>query len=422
MKKSLALILFLILFFSDLLIFLSKFPQEKQTYGQTNGINLEVSSSYYGRVAGGPREEDYAPSIMLDNGGYKMWWCHYHHGKEYKDHIWYATSIDGFNWSEPISVLEHGNSGGQEGYNTCDPSVIKVGDVYYMYYTSDSPSRIGRDNQIFLATSYDGIHWSKYPSDENPQPVIPCENPDGSYCVGQSSLLYLNNQFIHYFTEQTTEETGRRDKIYLATSTDGINFNRENNGQPIIYDQAGVDVKYTPNLGVYFAVYGGGSWIASTDGINWPAHDPNKFIETQKEFNHNFGLLGSPIGTIEDETIAYYGAGTRDPGSWDIDATIINLSSSLKDCDEPCASTAECQGDYVCHPAGIFAGYRCRHKDCLSQRNCLCGDFNEDGQVDTQDVKILLQNWGDSFLIFEADLNYDNMVNGVDFGIILRLL
>ena len=58
----------------------------------------------------------------------------------------------------------------------------------------------------------------------------------------------------------------------------------------------------------------------------------------------------------------------------------------------------------------------------LKWLSLILGDLNDDDQVDIQDIKILLQNWGDSPELVEADLNYDNMVNGVDFSIILRLL
>ena len=490
-KSTFSLVFFLSLF-STLIIFLVKFHvKPEQTVAQTSGSNIKVTSSYYGRVAGGPSEQDYAPSIILDNGVYKMWWCHYHINNS-KDRIWYATSNDGFHWSEPKIVLEHGGSGGQEGPNVCDPSVIRVNNQYYMYYTSDSPTNTGRHNQIFLARSSDGIAWIKYPSNENPQAIISCQSPSsGDYCIGQSSLLYLNGQFKHYFTESTDG----RNKIYLATSQDGINFNLKNNGQPVIYDQAGVDVKYSPNLGVYFAVYGGGSWNTSTDGINWLVNDPNRTIEVQKEFNHNFGLLGSDIGRIDDQTVAYYGAGTYSPLSWDIDATTITLASlttptptpTPTPCPKPgipsnitCNPTCDegllfewqdnshnengfkivkdyffnvignvgpnttswhynwC-GDQNNHSYNIYPYNQCGDTMSASGVVCACPactststptptpslvpeDLNRDGKVDSQDIKILLQNWGTSPSIPEADLNSDGIVNGMDFGIMVKLM
>ncbi len=52
----------------------------------------------------------------------------------------------------------------------------------------------------------------------------------------------------------------------------------------------------------------------------------------------------------------------------------------------------------------------------------LLGDLNDDGQISPQDLKILLQNWGSSPSVSGADLNSDGMVNGMDFGIMVKLI
>ena len=53
---------------------------------------------------------------------------------------------------------------------------------------------------------------------------------------------------------------------------------------------------------------------------------------------------------------------------------------------------------------------------------CVSLDFDENGVVDIEDLKILLQNWGSSPSIPEADLNSDGIVNGIDFGIMVKLI
>lgn len=42
--------------------------------------------------------------------------------------------------------------------------------------------------------------------------------------------------------------------------------------------------------------------------------------------------------------------------------------------------------------------------------------------VVVMDIKTLLQNWGDVFLLPQADINSDGLVNGIDFGKLLRLI
>jgi hypothetical protein len=49
-------------------------------------------------------------------------------------------------------------------------------------------------------------------------------------------------------------------------------------------------------------------------------------------------------------------------------------------------------------------------------------DLNQDGVVNSQDINILLQNWGDSSSVSEADFNSDGVVNGMDFGMMLKLI
>lgn len=52
----------------------------------------------------------------------------------------------------------------------------------------------------------------------------------------------------------------------------------------------------------------------------------------------------------------------------------------------------------------------------------LRGDLNGDGDVDAQDIKTLLENWGSSLSLSAADLNGDGKVNGVDFGQLKKLV
>jgi predicted GH43/DUF377 family glycosyl hydrolase len=73
------------------------------------------------------------------------------------DHIALARSKDGKTFARQL--MPDGNSGmfGEEaGSNTRDPDVIKVGSLYYLYYTA-GPNKKGAD---FVRTSKDLVHWS----------------------------------------------------------------------------------------------------------------------------------------------------------------------------------------------------------------------------------------------------------------------
>lgn len=87
----------------------------------------------------------------------------------------------------------------------------------------------------------------------------------------------------------------------------------------------------------------------------------------------------------------------------------------------------ECCGDdtdenYVC--AGTFCKCcRQRHDYVDEMGSCRTkGDLDDDDDIDSQDLKILLQNWGDSPSVPAADLNEDSIVNGIDFGKLRKLI
>jgi predicted GH43/DUF377 family glycosyl hydrolase len=108
------------------------------------------------------------PSVIKEDGQYKMWYCGYDievngQASDGKANIGYATSTDGINWIkyENNPILVTGNNTWDSIY-VQDPHVIKYGDEYQMWYG-------GGDNdtyysqQVGYATSTDGINWNKSP-------------------------------------------------------------------------------------------------------------------------------------------------------------------------------------------------------------------------------------------------------------------
>jgi hypothetical protein len=91
---------------------------------------------------------------------YKAWWCSGFAG----DAIYYSTSNSlAGGWSSPLKVFEGTqNLSHWDGQHTCDPSVLKVNDVYYMYYGgSAGPNSPFGDTNVGLATSIDGLTWTR---------------------------------------------------------------------------------------------------------------------------------------------------------------------------------------------------------------------------------------------------------------------
>ncbi|HEX5402165.1 MAG TPA: beta-xylosidase [Pseudonocardiaceae bacterium] len=149
---------------------------------------------------------NYAPSVLELGGTYRMWWCSQLPGTPRPgDQILYATapSANGPFVAPNRTPGEEvfGNSpSGFDSLHTCDPSVIEVGGVYYLYYTGTAHS-VGNNNSIGLATSTDGVHWTR----ANRGVAIVSQSGDvrrpNGYGVGQPSALYLNGYFYLMFTD-----------------------------------------------------------------------------------------------------------------------------------------------------------------------------------------------------------------------------
>ena len=161
---------------------------------------------------------DYAPSVMKDTDGmYKAWWCAGRAG----DFIGYAESND---FRSGFEVIEskffpnrsHGKPDAKisflafDGLHACDPSVLKIADKYYLYYgglANHKVSQTIKDKEIRL---------TDYPQ------------------ANSVATTYIG----------------------VAESRDGVNWKRQNNGNPIIKPQA--DPTNIESYASYSSVYGAG--------------------------------------------------------------------------------------------------------------------------------------------------------------------
>lgn len=153
---------------------------------------------------------NYAPTIMKD-GKYRMWWC----GDGGGDRIYYAesTSLDGpftaHNSTAPSQeVFGPTGSGSFDGTHTCDPSVIRVGATYYMYYGGNNDSV--HSTKIGVASSTNGYSWTRL---NNGQPIMTpkiarqspwqSDEEDEYYGAGQPSVAYVDGYFYMMYTDRS---------------------------------------------------------------------------------------------------------------------------------------------------------------------------------------------------------------------------
>ncbi|MEV4053304.1 beta-xylosidase [Amycolatopsis sp. NPDC049688] len=156
---------------------------------------------------------NYGPSVMLDRGQTRMWWCSQYGGAgPAGDDILYAQaqSMDGPfagpGGGIPAAVFS-GAPGQFDGMHTCDPSVLRVGSTYYLYYTGAAGDH-ALGNAIGLATSTDGLHWTRAAGG---RPILgPSHDVHRAnvYGAGQPSVVYLDGWFYLMFTDTTGRAAG----------------------------------------------------------------------------------------------------------------------------------------------------------------------------------------------------------------------
>ncbi|MGM1060003.1 beta-xylosidase [Saccharothrix sp. Mg75] len=164
-------------------------------------------------ASGGDSPYNYGPTVMLDGGRHRMWWCgQLLAAAPAGDDVLYAEgpSADGpfgAPGGGPATPVLSGSVGGFDGVHTCDPSVIKVAGTYYLYYTGAAGDH-AHGNAIGVATSTDGLTWTRAaggapilsPSYDNTR--------ENTYGAGQPSALWLDGWFYLMFTDTTGAAAG----------------------------------------------------------------------------------------------------------------------------------------------------------------------------------------------------------------------
>ncbi|MEO8233558.1 MAG: hypothetical protein ABI638_14855 [Ignavibacteriota bacterium] len=212
------------------------------------------------------------PVVLYDSGNFKMWFNNM--AGDGKHYTFYATSYDGKVWSRYNSnpVLQPGISNSWDNGGTTATCVIKDNNNYKLYYTGYS-DYTGKYN-IGLATSTDGINWTK-----NPGPILSGSSSNWDYQVSSGDVVLVNG--VYYLYYHASEYGSNSQKICLATSTDGINFTKYFNNPilvqtqsweefgiarpSVIYDDAQFKMVYMNTSGSNMSL----GMATSTDGKIW---------------------------------------------------------------------------------------------------------------------------------------------------------
>jgi predicted GH43/DUF377 family glycosyl hydrolase len=253
--------------------------------------------------------------------GFKFW-LYYTPYAANLEHPCLVRSNDGINFvaDSVMNPLLPGYQPWESGY-LADVDVIKVGQVWYMYYLGvryldiDQPTTGPRLGCIGLATSLDGKHWNEYSGNPIFIPSLPWE----ADWVGSPSVYYDGQKFWMWFAG------GYTGGIELASSLDGRNWIRENNGMPVLsgthgtWDGCGVshpDVfMYKDTLWMYYWGWRSCSYYClglakSVDQVNWVKCQYNPVLDTVSHSWEGRHIYRSSPVIINDTMWLYYSAYT----------------------------------------------------------------------------------------------------------------
>jgi predicted GH43/DUF377 family glycosyl hydrolase len=198
---------------------------DKQSLTRFNGeIWQNASATDFYRYSGNPILND-GPSSSWDEKQVSRFWI-IHNGFEYM--MWYtgldasdkwkiglATSADGLSWTKygGNPVLSVGGAGSWESGNVGRPTVTYNGTEYKMFYQGLATI----NPKIGVATSNDGINWNKYP--HNPVLGQGAAGKWDERGVNCPNLIYDGVSYKLWFSGVTNPHNS---KIGYASSFDGL--------------------------------------------------------------------------------------------------------------------------------------------------------------------------------------------------------
>lgn len=258
------------------------------------------------------------PSVIVNEGTgiHKMWFSSLTHGFGTSLSVSTAVSLDGLSWFAYLRnpILAKGPSGSFDQLGIFGGEVIHSGSQYMMYYSGYDGGRI----RIGLATSTDGIHWQKHPTN----PVLDV-GPSGTWDsqgVVYPRVLFDGTMYWMWYNGRSGSGWGATG---FATSADGINWVKYP-ANPVLSPGSGWDSFYTVPAGivkvnnVFYLLYLGAASSAyrsqvglatSPDGVTWTKYSADPVLQLGLPGSwddDSFG--GGTLGFSNDQFFFWYSA------------------------------------------------------------------------------------------------------------------
>jgi hypothetical protein len=170
------------------------------------GISM-MSDPSFGETEGGLQ----APFVLKQGSDYNMFYGVW-------EHIALAKSKDGKTFARQLTRSGVSGMFGEEGGgNTRDPMVLKIGPLYYCYYTA-GPNKLGAD---YVRTSKDMIHWG--PSQKVAYGGSPGSGPWSAECP----FVYYHKASGYYYLLRN-QFYGEKAKFTVYRSKNPLDFGKDN--------------------------------------------------------------------------------------------------------------------------------------------------------------------------------------------------
>ena len=219
----------------------------------------------------------YAPSTILQNSVYHIFFCSGGNIFPAWDYIRYVSSSDnGKTWTTPVDML-HATAFNGMDLAACDPNVVFFQGFYYMFYGSaiaTEPNVFQNVIQVARASTITGPYltytqrgtWEDTPTD--PQIIVTpfmtrTQQPSG-YGAGQPSVVVLDGKLWMWYTDDSLFVTQNGDfgafHLYMLQSSDPVTWTPDPNRRTNIVGQDSPDIKYDPAHNQFVA-----TWVLNMD-------------------------------------------------------------------------------------------------------------------------------------------------------------
>jgi predicted GH43/DUF377 family glycosyl hydrolase len=168
-------------------------------------------------------------TVLRINDTLKMWYTASSNNFNTNYRIGYAWSVEEHTWNlDTVPTLGLGEPGTWDDFGNYAPLVHFDGSIYHMWYNGFHGLSLNDPDEIGYATSQDGINWDK---DTLNSPVLTIEESTFySKWIQGGTILIQDTTYHMWFIGHE----GQLRKYGYAISTDGINWEVQNEQQPVL--------------------------------------------------------------------------------------------------------------------------------------------------------------------------------------------